>query len=528
MERNTDSLRIERQITIGLITSTDFAKRLEPYWASTALRSTTAKRLCKWCWEYFKQHKSAPGRHIEVLFWEKVKTDNLPKEVAEEIELEILPSLSDEFEHASFNVEYVLQNALKFLSERKLENLVDLLKAKLAKGEVKQAEELVQSFTSASEEVSDVVDLSSPKVLQSIDTAFEEVQSPLFKVPGALGDMLNPHLIRGGFVAMMAREKLGKTWTLIQLSVFAAKQGVNVAFFQAGDMTRTQFLRRMAVNRTHRNIDSKYCVDRYIPVKDCIYNQCDTCDKRERACNFGIFNHYELQEDYGSIEGLKQKIDFSTLLEKVEEHTDYQPCTDCKEYRTNQWGVVWLKHKGKVAPLTAKDAKKAFKTFFIKRNKRFQLATYANGSLSVGEIEAQLKVWEKESGFIADMIVVDYADLLVEPSVQEERAKQNMVWKKLRGLSQSQHCLVLTVTQADAASYEQSTLKLKNFSEDKRKYAHATAFFGLNQDPKGREKKLQIMRVNELVVREGAFEADKQVTVLQDLASGQAFIGSMW
>ena len=48
--------------------------------------------------------------------------------------------------------------------------------------------------------------------------------------------------------------------------------------------------------------------------------------------------------------------------------------------------------------------------------------------------------------------------------------------------------LVVTATQADANSYDRTSLKMSNFSEDKRKLAHVTAMYGLNQDPAGREK----------------------------------------
>ena len=72
----------------------------------------------------------------------------------------------------------------------------------------------------------------------------------------------------------------------------------------------------------------------------------------------------------------------------------------------------------------------------------------------------------------------------------------------------------------------QSDVVVKNIAEDKRKYAHVTAMWGLNQDPKGREKKLGIMRLNELVVREGIFNIHNEVAILQDLRSGRPFLES--
>jgi len=85
---------------------------------------------------------------------------------------------------------------------------------------------------------------------------------------------------------------------------------------------------------------------------------------------------------------------------------------------------------------------------------------------------------------------------------------------------------VISATQADAESYKKGRLTLSNFSEDKRKLSHVTAQYGLNQDPSGREKALGIMRINEIVVREGAFSSDHEVYVLQDLAAGRPFLES--
>ena len=124
------------------------------------------------------------------------------------------------------------------------------------------------------------------------------------------------------------------------------------------------------------------------------------------------------------------------------------------------------------------------------------------------------------------MIVIDYADLLVGEA-KDFRHLQNEIWKDLRRLSQEKgQPLVITATQADAKSYDADKLKLTNFSEDKRKYAHVTAFYGLNQDKFGREKQIGILRINELLLREGDFGVGNQVFILQNLGRGKAFLGS--
>jgi hypothetical protein len=136
-------------------------------------------------------------------------------------------------------------------------------------------------------------------------------------------------------------------------------------------------------------------------------------------------------------------------------------------------------------------------------------------------------LWEKQDNFVPDIILIDYADILAsdaDSSRLEPRNQQNKIWQRLRKLSQQKHCLVVTATQADAASYDKNTLGLSNFSEDKRKYGHVTAMYGLNQSPE--EKQIGIMRVNELVIRDGAFDRMNQIKILQCLEIGRPFLDS--
>jgi len=50
----------------------------------------------------------------------------------------------------------------------------------------------------------------------------------------------------------------------------------------------------------------------------------------------------------------------------------------------------------------------------------------------------------------------------------------------------------------------------------------------LSQDKKGREKKLGLMRINEILIREGESSQSNQVYVLQNLSRGQFALSSYW
>lgn len=304
------------------------------------------------------------------------------------------------------------------------------------------------------------------------------------------------------------------TFWLLELAMRAMMTGNNVAFFQAGDMTEKQQIRRMAIYLTKRSDRERYCGERYIPCVDCWYHQTDTCDHPDREESDGYLFH-DVQE--------QKLITHDMLMEALEEHPDHAPCRNCKDIR----GAVWLEKQDAVKPLTWKDAYKSMRDWRKRYNRRFKLVTYPNETLTMQEINNLLNLWERQEDFKPDVILIDYADILApdqDSARLDGRAQINKIWQRMRRLSQEKQCLLITATQAAASSYEKETITLTDFSEDKRKYAHTTATYSLNQTDE--EKKIGIMRLGELVIRESEFDRTRQVKVLQCLQRGRPFIGS--
>jgi hypothetical protein len=515
---------LERRIITGMIVSKDFLDRIERFWDSTLLESPELRMIADWCMDYYRKYNKAPDANIESIYMSHLKDQCISKSDAQYIE-EVLTSLSDEYgRDTQFNSAYLYDRAVKYLKARELERHSEEIQALVEMGREEEAEKLAQSYKPTIAPDTDIgLDLSSQEALERVERAFNETQQKVLSYPGALGNMWNEHLVRGGFFSLLAPEKRGKTFMLLELSLRAIRQKANVAFFEAGDMTESQILRRICVYIAKKSDREKYCEERFTPVGDCIFNQLDVCKRADRNCDHGIFEDL----DFETFERNKaQFINLETLKEKWEEFPDYEPCDSYS--CTKRKGSVWIRKTKKTRPLTAKQAQAALRKFFKKYRRRFKLVTYPAGMLTVMEIRKCLDNWERYDGFVPDIIAIDYADLLAvdDSGVREFRHRQDHIWKGLRALSQERHALLITATQADAESYKKGRLSLSNFSEDKRKLAHVTAQYGLNQDPQGREKKLGIMRINEIVVREGEFSADNEVYVLQDLAAGRPFLES--
>lgn len=140
-----------------------------------------------------------------------------------------------------------------------------------------------------------------------------------------------------------------------------------------------------------------------------------------------------------------------------------------------------------------------------------KLSCHFNSTLSVDGIENVLQDWERD-GWIPDVIVIDYADILkMEYPNMEGRDRINETWKRLRALSQRRHCLLVSATQSDASSYDRNILKMGNFTDDRRKIDSVTGMVGINQTE--HEKKRGIVRLNWISLRDDDFHPSSCVHV---------------
>jgi hypothetical protein len=174
--------------------------------------------------------------------------------------------------------------------------------------------------------------------------------------------------------------------------------------------------------------------------------------------------------------------------------------------------------------LSAEAAYQAVKK--VGKGKNFRLSVYSTNTLSVENLHHTLDDWAND-GWMADVVVVDYADILAPPvGYKESRDGVNHNWKALRRMSQEFHNLVVTATQANAKSFTAEILNMEHFSEDNRKFAHVTGMVGINQT--NDEKKEQLQSLNWLVLREDEFDITKTVYAANCLAIANPAVKSIF
>jgi len=134
---------------------------------------------------------------------------------------------------------------------------------------------------------------------------------------------------------------------------------------------------------------------------------------------------------------------------------------------------------------------------------------------TVEDIENHLDVLQLYSNYVPDVVIVDYADLLIPSRYRgtEYRHQLDDIWKGLRRISQERNILVITASQTNKDTFDRDVRK-NDSAEDNRKVGHITCGLGLNQKESEIEK--GIMRVNQLVIREEK-AVTEQVVVLSCL-----------
>jgi hypothetical protein len=505
LKRVKVDLSIEKSILTGMIISDRFLREILPIYNPTLLEIEFAPIIAKWCIRHFDKYEKAPAILIKDVF-EAWRRSNPNAEQSKYIEI-FLNTLSDEYEHsAKFNADYLMDKTLDYFKGRSLKILSEDISYYLEQDDLEGAEQAHSEYRKIEKITSPGIDVFDDE--DAWRDAFADNSDVLFTVPGKLGKMLNEEFRRDTFVSLMGVAKIGKTWNMNFLAHQAVRARCNVAMFQAGDLSQGQMMVRNGIYITQRSNKPKYCGVIKIPVLDCVNNQKDICENPKRLCKFGCY-------------------DTDGNILEYENAVGYVPCTNCYGNKGNFKGTVWHELRRPVRPLTWQEAYKAAQEYKLRmKAKRFKLSTHSSKSLNVAGIIQQLNAWERIEGWVPDVILIDYADILAPERKGNKEARDdiNETWMALRGLSQNRHCCVITATQANGMAIKEKSTNREHYAGDRRKYDHVTAMFSLSQTAE--EKRQGVTRWGALVIREDDWDEDYHVNVLGCLAIGRPYLNS--
>lgn len=437
----------DRRILTAMIVDRAALGAISAKWQAPGLfPSRWANLIGQWCVDHYRKYRKAPGRQIEGLFDTWSSAASRDKETVKLVE-GFLGTLSGEYAalRKASQTDYAVDAAAEHFTRVRLRQMAEEVQALVEEGQVKRAEELVTKFHRVDMGVGSLIDVLNDK--EAVRRAFEYKSEVLVKYPGAAGAFFGDSLARDNFVAFEGPEKRGKTWWLIDLAWRAMLQGRKVAFFEVGDLSESQIMMRLVTRAVRRPLDT-------------------------------------------------EEFEYPTAVDPLGGEKELSLTIEAKRYdKEVSWQRGWKVFQ---AIATQKLKSKA---------PLLKLSVHPARSLSVLGMQSILQDQERE-GWVPDVVVVDYADILAPVNgTAETRDQINTTWILMRALAVQLHCLVVTASQTNAASYSQDTLDMTNFSEDKRKRAHTTGTVGINQTET--EMRKGVYRLNWLARRERKF--DRQV-----------------
>jgi len=228
--------------------------------------------------------------------------------------------------------------------------------------------------------------------------------------------------------------------------------------------------------------------------------------------NFEISEHQYIRREWMSYTGMPKNEMVATMPKFV-------PTTE----NGKKWKIDYYTEKRTGFP---KD-KDAIQLVQKKFGKYFQgdhiLVTLPSKTVTVRDIERYLREYAKE-GFVPDLVIIDYADLMKSEEHTEYRHQLDDIWSALRRIPNVWNCALATVSQSNRAAATEDT-RSDLIGEDIRKVAHVTRLLGINQNKQDKEN--QIFRVQLLDEREGN-SLFHEVLVLSCLDFGRFVVDSQF
>ena len=318
------------------------------------------------------------------------------------------------------NTPLLKQEALKFFKTRCLNILADDIKTSIAMGDNSKAERLIADYVSPASVKSDRIRFGSSDARNRVRKAFTQDDEVLFSFGRTDDDDAEKVLgkvIREDFVAFGAPAKRGKSWFLLDSVIRALSAGLRV-YYVSLEMTESQVLRRLWQRLTGTGRKSEE-IDMPYFVDDPKGETATIIDTRK----FQV-REPDMNDD---------------VMQRVQDIV------------SKYWHAD------------------------------LEIGLYPTRSMTINRLKDDLRNMEVYEGFVPDVIVIDYADIMLLERGTDERDKLNNTWAALRGMAQDRKCAIITASQTGKQTFTLKDAKAEDVSNDVRKTAHVTKLITINQ-----------------------------------------------
>lgn len=508
-----EDARTERYIITSMIVSDEVCRLLQPTYDKKYFLTKLTREVAEWCMSFFEQYEVAPKQDIQSIFEMKVKSGKIDPDLGDEIE-KFLESISEQYEEEQeTNVSFYVDLGQNYFKKRSFLIFSDEIRHAAENNDVQGAEKKYTEYNRVQIQQDQARKILEPEGQEAFRKSSESRPPHLFRMPGALGQIIGD-IERETFIGLLGREKVGKTFNLMNFAIAGAKQGLKVAMIETGDLTQDQLDNRFNCAFTGKTYKESRAGVQLVPIMDCIHNQTGQC---ERIDADPVVHRTTAEGRLEFIEDIKDN-------QFIRSHSRCVECYKDRDRRHQFQGSIWWREKD-ISVWTWGEARRITEHF--RRRFKGQIVTECFPEIKISAVRDWVINKQKKENFVPDILIVDYPDICTpENEGQEKREQENRKWRLGRQMSQEFHNCVIFATQADAKAYKKASLKLDNFSEDKRKYSHVTHFLAVNKTEE--EEIMGCCRMGTLLIREDSLQVTKQVTVLQELATSKPYVGSFF
>ena len=501
LKQRSISVTEEKRIVTGLITSLNFTKRIYPLFQLDYMTNSYLQIISEWCISFYEEHNAIPFKHIKDIYEQHVH--KLKEHDAELIQT-LLHTLSDQYDEEHVNVDYLVDCSIAYFRKRELEIAVNNISVLQDKGDVEGAERVIKDFSKVTITLDApyIIDIGNIGQIEEIYRKREEEDKNFLVLPGDLGRYLGYHK-RGDVVGFFAPSKRGKSWTLCDYNKHSILQRRKTAFWSI-EMTDTEILPR--VMKSFIPMVEEEGVYQY-PTFDCIRNQTGECKDRESGVVI---------------------LDGGAAIEDPA----HKPCVKCMRGGQHKFEMT-IYHDSIFRRsddiftirdvLGTKDGGRSITNLMQKYGR---LCVHKKYTLTYDLMMRDVEVMHARDGFIPDVLIIDYIDILGGLSSYDDYRGVDEAWKMLARIAGELNCLVVTATQGNKESHTTNTLDSTHQGGYYGKNQHVNLMVGINQTPE--EKAQGVIRYGITEARGHKYIPGKTCTVLQDIGAGQAYLDSYY
>jgi len=232
----------EIKIILHMITNDRFIKEIYPIIKPAYFKTGYSRLVSSWCIEYYEKFSIAPKKDITDIY--KMKRAILQDEDENDVDTIklFLSNLSAEWEKYSEinNIDFVIQESIKYLNVRSLEILKDQIEESLLDNAPETGQHFIANYKRVERMGGEGIDIL--KDTGKIINAFTAETDTLITFSGDVGKVIQP-ISRGDFVSFFGPAARGKSHWLWLTSEEALKHGCKVLHITL-EMTENEMIRR--------------------------------------------------------------------------------------------------------------------------------------------------------------------------------------------------------------------------------------------------------------------------------------------